>query len=57
MDSMFYTISEVSALLNIPVATSYNLCRMPGFPSRKIGKHWRINKLALEKWSMTFNNK
>ena len=48
--NLYMGIPEVSEYLNIPRSETYKLVKTPQFPSVKIGKRWRVNKNALDKW-------
>ena len=41
---------EVSRWLRIPKTTLYKLCNQGVIPCAKIGKHWRFDRLLVEKW-------
>ena len=44
------TIEELAAYLKIPKSTLYKLVREGKIPSRKIGRHWRFRKGAIDHW-------
>ena len=44
------TIVEVAAFLRIPVSSAYKLAQTGRIPSRKVGRHWRFHRGAIEKW-------
>ncbi len=44
------TIEELSAYLKIPKSTLYKLVREGKVPCRKIGRHWRFRKEAIDRW-------
>ena len=44
------TIDELSAYLKIPKSTLYKLVREGKVPCRKIGRHWRFRKEAINRW-------
>jgi excisionase family DNA binding protein len=51
-DSMgpLLTVDEVAELLRTSRATVYNLARQGRIPGAQIGKSWRFNRKAIEKW-------
>jgi excisionase family DNA binding protein len=44
------TIEELSAYLKISKSTLYKLVRERRIPSLKIGRHWRFQKKAIDRW-------
>ena len=44
------TIEELSAYLKISKSTLYKLVREGKVPCRKIGRHWRFRKRAIDRW-------
>ena len=44
------TIEEASEYLQIPVSTLYKEAQKGQIPCQKIGKRWRFNRKALERW-------
>ncbi len=44
------TIEELSAYLKIPKSTLYKLTREGKIPCKKIGRHWRFHKNAIDTW-------
>ena len=44
------TIEEISAYLRIPRSTLYKLVREGKVPSKKVGRHWRFRKEAIDRW-------
>lgn len=44
------TIEEVAVFLRIPVSSAYKLAQTGRIPSRKVGRHWRFHRKAIEKW-------
>ncbi|MCX6567033.1 MAG: helix-turn-helix domain-containing protein [Candidatus Aminicenantes bacterium] len=44
------TIEDLSAYLKIPKSTLYKLAREGRVPSNKIGRHWRFQKRAIDRW-------
>ena len=48
--SEILTIEELSAYLKIPKSTLYKVAQEGGLPAKKVGKHWRFHKGAIEEW-------
>ena len=44
------TIEELAAYLKIPKSTLYKLAREERVPSDKVGRHWRFQKRAIDRW-------
>lgn len=44
------TINELADYLKISKSTLYKLVREGRIPSRKIGRHWRFRKNAIDLW-------
>lgn len=44
------TIDELAAYLKIPKSTLYKLGREGKVPSNKVGRHWRFQKSAIDRW-------
>jgi len=44
------TIEELALYLKIPKSTLYKLVRDGSLPSKKVGKHWRFHKDAIDAW-------
>lgn len=44
------TIEELSDYLKIPKSTLYKLVREGKVPCRKIGRHWRFHRNAIDDW-------
>ncbi len=44
------TVKEVAAELNIALCHAYQLMRVEGFPSFRVGKSWRASAAGLEEW-------
>jgi excisionase family DNA binding protein len=44
------TIEELSVYLKIPKSTLYKLVREGMVPCRKIGRHWRFQRNAIDAW-------
>lgn len=48
---IFYNTKEVAAALNCSIPTARQLFHRADFPALKIGKNFRVEKSALEKWA------
>ena len=44
------TIYEVSEYLRIPISSLYRLAQYGKIPCRKVGRHWRFRREAIERW-------
>lgn len=44
------TIEELSTYLKIPESTLYKIVREGKIPSKKVGRHWRFRKEAIDNW-------
>ena len=44
------TIDELAEYLKIPKSTLYKLVREGSVPCKKVGKHWRFHKDAIDAW-------
>ena len=44
------TIEELAAYLKISKSTLYKLVREGSLPCKKVGKHWRFHKNAIDEW-------
>lgn len=44
------TIDELVDYLRIPKSTLYKLAQEGKIPSRKVGRHWRFRKEAIDRW-------
>lgn len=44
------TIEELAAYLKISKSTLYKLVREGSLPCKKVGKHWRFHKDAIDEW-------
>jgi excisionase family DNA binding protein len=43
-------VGELAGYLNIPKSTVYKLVREGEIPARKVGRHWRFLKDAVDAW-------
>ncbi len=48
--SEILTIDELAAYLKVPKSTLYMLAREGKVPSTKVGRHWRFQKRAIDRW-------
>jgi len=44
------TITELSEYLKISRSTLYKLAQEGKLPARKVGRHWRFHKDAVDQW-------
>ncbi len=44
------TVDELSTYLKIPKSTLYKLVREGKVPCRKVGRHWRFHRVAIDEW-------
>ena len=44
------SIEELAAYLRIPRSTIYKLVRVGRIPAKKVGRQWRFNKAAIDRW-------
>ena len=44
------TIEELSIYLKIPKSSLYKVVREGRIPCKKIGRHWRFRKAAIDRW-------
>ena len=44
------TIDELVDYLRIPKSTLYKLAQEGKIPARKVGRHWRFRKEAIDRW-------
>ena len=52
MDNLqFLTTKEVAAALGCSIPTARQLFHRPDFPALKVGKNFRVERSALEKWA------
>ena len=45
-----FNIEQLSQYLEVPKSTLYRLVRNGKIPSRKVGKHWRFHREAIDRW-------
>lgn len=44
------TIREVSTYLRIPQSSLYKLAQEGKIPGKKVGRHWRFHRTAIDEW-------
>ena len=44
------TVEELSIYLKIPKSSLYKVVREGMIPCKKIGRHWRFRKAAIDRW-------
>ncbi len=44
------TIEETSRYLRIPLSSLYRLAQSGKMPCRKVGRHWRFRREAIDRW-------
>ncbi len=44
------TVKEAAAYLELPLSRAYQLVRVKGFPSLRVGCSWRIDQNQLDQW-------
>jgi excisionase family DNA binding protein len=44
------TIREVSTYLRIPQSSLYKLAQEGKIPGKKVGRHWRFHRTAIDNW-------
>lgn len=44
------TIVEVAEYLKLPRSTTYKLAQEGKIPGQKVGRHWRFNRAAIDRW-------
>ena len=49
-------IKEFSKLTGFPLTACYELVKRSDFPSRKVGKSWRILKSEVDQWLINYFN-
>lgn len=50
------TISETAQYLRVSLSSLYKLAQEGRVPCKKVGKHWRFHRGALERWLQFSNN-
>jgi excisionase family DNA binding protein len=50
MSNGILTLKELSGYLRISMSTIYKFVREGKIPAQKIGRQWRFNKLAIDRW-------
>ena len=44
------TVTELAEFLRLPLSSVYRLVREGVIPGRKVGRHWRFSRKAMEQW-------
>lgn len=44
------TIREVATYLRIPPSSLYKLAQEGKIPGKKVGRHWRFHRTAIDNW-------
>lgn len=44
------TLQELAVYLKIPESSLYKIVREGKVPARKVGKHWRFSRAAIDAW-------
>lgn len=44
------TIREVATYLRIPQSSLYKLAQEGKIPGKKVGRHWRFHRTAIDNW-------
>ncbi len=44
------TIQEVADYLRVPKSSIYKLAQQSRIPCQKVGRHWRFNREAIDRW-------
>ena len=44
------TVTELAEFLRLPLSSVYRLVREGAIPGRKVGRHWRFYRKAMEQW-------
>lgn len=44
------TVDELAEYLKIPKSTLYKLAQEGTIPGKKVGRHWRFRKEAIDRW-------
>ncbi len=50
---IFYNTEDVAKCLNCSLPTARQLFHSKGFPAFKVGKNWKVSKVAFEQWALT----
>lgn len=45
-----FTIDEIVIYLKLPKSTAYKLAQEGKIPGKKVGRHWRFHKEAIDNW-------
>lgn len=44
------TIDELASCLQLAKSTAYKLAQVGQIPGRKVGRHWRFHRSAIDRW-------
>ena len=44
------TVAELAAYLRVPKSTIYKLAQERCLPGLKVGRHWRFQRAAIDRW-------
>lgn len=44
------TIDELAVYLKLAKSTAYKLAQEGKIPGQKVGRHWRFNRAAIDRW-------
>ena len=44
------TVAELAAYLRVPKSTIYKLAQERRLPGLKVGRHWRFQRAAIDRW-------
>ena len=44
------TIDELAVYLKLAKSTTYKLAQEGKIPGQKVGRHWRFNRAAIDRW-------
>ena len=53
-EAVFFTVEQTAVYLSVPVSQVYTLVKSKDFPVKRIGRHYRIHRESLAKWSTNF---
>lgn len=56
-NTVFYTVDDISDILQIGKTKTYQLFKSPSFPSMKIGRDLRIEKRKFDKWVSDYSGR
>lgn len=44
------TVDELAEYLKVPKSTIYKLAQEGRLPAQKVGRHWRFQRAAIDRW-------